>query len=161
MMRSSLFIVCPFLFCAANSFSSEFATKNLCCKGRVCRCFACAWRKGRFCRRFACACAVPFVILSVAKNPRFHFVDTSLTLSMTSPNDKQTLLLWLAFCRSALALSYRKMRFLALLCVCLRLRCATCHFERSEKSTLSFCGYFANAQYDKAFACRNECVRLL
>ena len=47
------------------------------------------------------------------------------------------------------------MRFLALLCVCcrfacaLRLRCATCHFERSEKSTLSFCGYFANAQYDK------------
>ena len=84
MMRSSLFIVCPFLFCAANSFSSEFATKNLCCKGRVCRCFACAWRKGRFCRRFACACAVPFVILSVAKNPHFHFVDTSLTLSMTS-----------------------------------------------------------------------------
>ena len=121
------------------------------------RCFACA-----------CACAVPLVILSVAKNPRFNFVDTSLTLSMTSKPcfcgspfatpfallayslsfwafckkaknpyfesairtlnlrlnlnqptpqtaesgyfaiaqyDKQTLLLWLAFCRSALALS--------------------------------------------------------
>ena len=39
--------------------------------------------------------------------------------------------------------------FLSLLCVRVRLRCATCHFKRSEKSTLSFCGYFANAQYDK------------
>ena len=54
--------------------------------------FAC--RKGRFCCRFACACAVPFVILSVAKNPHFHFVDTSLTLSMTSKP---------CFCGSALA----------------------------------------------------------
>ena len=34
--------------------------------------------------RVLCACAAPLVILSVAKNPRFHFVDTSLTLSMTS-----------------------------------------------------------------------------
>ena len=105
MMRNSLFIVCPFLFCAANSFSSEFATKNLCCKGRL-RC-ACAW--------------LAFVALVSA------------------------LLSWLF----GLARLLAQRAFLSLLCVCLRLRCATCHFERSEKSTLSFCGYFANAQYDK------------
>ena len=35
MRMRNFFISCPFLFCAANSFSSEFATKNLCCKGRL------------------------------------------------------------------------------------------------------------------------------
>ena len=49
-----------------------------------------------------------FFILSVAKNPHlkyvnlhFKFVDTSLCYA--NQYDKQTLLSWLAFCRSALA----------------------------------------------------------
>ena len=65
---------------------SAFGALRLLCAVAKCafwRCFAFVAAL-----RVLCACAVPLVILSVAKNPRFNFVDTSLTLSMTSPNDK-------------------------------------------------------------------------
>ena len=84
------------------------------------------------------ACLLPrrFVILSVAKNPYFDFMDTSLSLSMTKAVAFSLCLLaaLLTFgCSACLAFGFLAYLLARLFCLA---RSARCHFERSEKSIL-------------------------
>ena len=94
------------------------------------------------------ACLLPrrFVILSVAKNPYFDFMDTSLRSVWQASCAFWAALLTFG-CSACLAFGFLAYLLARLFCLA---RSARCHFERSEKSIFWFYGYFATLSMTKA-----------